>query len=186
MVIGMLGRLHPIKAVDRVLGALAVLHRRGITARLEFAGPAQEVDYRNRLTNQAQALGLSDHFKLVGPQYGADQLAFYSRCAVLVVASHSENFSNVVIEALNIETPVVASLGTPWAELAEVGCGAWVSNEPESLANAIAPFLTNLEMRRQAGVFGRALVQRRYTWPTVTNDMAEAYLAVVRYHSQRP
>lgn len=184
--IGMLGRLHPIKAVDRVLEALAILHRRGVHANLQFAGPVQDKVYRDRLVLRAKELGLSGHFELVGPQFGAKQVAFYSRCAVLVVASHSENFSNVVIEALNVETPVVASLGTPWAELPRVGCGAWVENRAETLADAIAPFLASPDLRRAAGAAGRQLVQKKYTWPTIAQHMAEAYEAVVRNRQTPP
>jgi glycosyltransferase involved in cell wall biosynthesis len=100
----------------------------------------------------------------------------------LVVASHSENFSNVVVEALSVETPVVASLGTPWAELAEVGCGAWVDNQAKPLADAIEPFLTSPELRRSAGVEGRLLVQRKYTWPTIARQLLEAYDGAIRLH----
>ena len=179
-VIGMLGRLHPIKAVDRVLDAMDLLHRAGVDTRLQFAGPVQDPVYRDALLNQANRLGLADRFDLLGPLYGIDKLRFYARCSIVVVASHSENFSNVVVEALNAGTPVVASLGTPWAELAEVGCGAWVANQPKSLADAIAPFITSPDLRRNAGAAGRLLVQQKYTWPTVARRMVEVYDAEIR------
>ena len=178
-VIGMLGRLHPIKAVDRVLDALDLLRRAGTVARLQFAGPVQDLAYRDSLLAQADRLGLANRFELLGPLYGMEKLRFYARCSVVVVASHSENFSNVVVEALNLRTPVVASLGTPWAELAEVGCGAWVANTPESLADAIAPFITSSKIRIEAGVAGHQLVQRKYTWPTIARQMAEVYEAEI-------
>lgn len=181
-VIGMLGRLHPIKAVDRVLEAVALLHRRGIRARLEFAGPIQEPDYRDMLVKQANRLGLSGDFQLRGPLYGAEQLQFYARCGLLVVASHSENFGNVVVEALNVETPVIASLGTPWAELPEAGCGAWVENRPESLADTISRFLCDPDAQRRAGVAGRRLVKEKYTWPSVARRLLEAYDWVIQRH----
>jgi glycosyltransferase involved in cell wall biosynthesis len=176
--IGMLGRLHPIKAVDRVLDALDLLQRAGVVARLQFAGPVQDLAYRDSLLAQADRLGLANRFELLGPLHGMEKLRFYARCSVLVVASHSENFSNVVVEALNLRTPVVASLGTPWAELAEAGCGAWVANQPESLADAIAPFITSPRVRLEAGAAGRHLVQRKYTWPTIARQMAELYDSV--------
>jgi len=181
-VIGMIGRLHPIKAVDRVLDAMAVLRRAGLATRLKFAGPIQDLAYRDALMKQAEQLGLSSHFELLGPLYGADKLRFYAHCSVLVVASHSENFGNVVVEALNVRTPVVASRGTPWAELADLNCGAWVENQPQSLADAIAPFITSPELRRRAGEAGRQLVQSKYTWPTVARQMVELYDAEIHRH----
>lgn len=185
-VIGMLGRLHPIKAVDCVIEALHLLRRDGVTARLQFVGPVQDIAYRDALLVQAERLGLADHFELCGPLYGEAKLRFYARCSVLVVASHSENFSNVVVEALNVRTPVVASLGTPWADLANLGCGAWVANQPRPLADAIAPFVTSPDARARAGEAGRALVLQKYTWPTVARQMAEVYEQEIRrYHGTR-
>ena len=181
-VIGMMGRLHPIKAIDRVLEAMAILRRGGIVTKLKFAGPIQDTTYRDALIKQAERLGLSNHFELLGPLYGRDQLRFYAHCGVLVVASHSENFGNVVVEALNVRTPVVASHGTPWAELAELACGAWVDNQPESLAAAIAPFITSPDLRRRAGEVGRQLVQRKYTWPTIARQMIQVYDAEIHRH----
>jgi glycosyltransferase involved in cell wall biosynthesis len=184
LVIGMIGRLHPIKAVDRVLDAIEILRQQGVVAKLKFAGPAEDPSYRDALMNQAQRLGLANHFELLGPLYGREKLRFYAGCSVLVLASHSENFGNVVVEALSVETPVIASLGTPWAELADVGCGAWVDNQPQSLADAIAPFLTSPALRRNAGAAGRLLVQRKYTWPIIARQMVEVYDAEIsRYRT---
>lgn len=187
LAIGMLGRLHPIKAVDRVIDALAILRDAGVDARLQFVGPIQDLAYRDSLVEQARQLGLTERFELLGPLYGLEKLRFYARCSVVVVASHSENFSNVVVEALNVRTPVVASLGTPWAELGETGCGAWVANQPQALANAIVPFLTSSDLRRIAGIAGRRLAQRNYTWPTVAEKMAAVYeSAISRRVGARP
>ena len=184
-IIGMLGRLHPIKAVERVIDALALLLRAGLVVRLEVAGPVQDSVYRQSLLDRAERLGVASHFELLGPLHGDEKLRFYARCSVLVVASHTENFSNVVVEALNVRTPVVASLGTPWAELAEVGCGAWVANEPKSLADAIAPFLTDPGLCRNAGDAGHVLVQQKYTWPTVARQMAQVYDAeILRFRAE--
>jgi glycosyltransferase involved in cell wall biosynthesis len=180
--IGMMGRLHPIKALDRVLDAMAILRRAGIVTKLRFAGPVEDPDYRDALMKQAERLGLSSHFELLGPLYGWDKLRFYAHCAVLVVASHSENFGNVVVEALNVRTPVVASKGTPWTELAEHRCGAWVDNQPESLAAAIAPFIMSPDLRRCAGDAGRQLVQRKYTWPTIARQMLKVYDTEIHWH----
>jgi glycosyltransferase involved in cell wall biosynthesis len=174
-IIGMMGRLHPIKAVDRVLEAMATLRQRGLITKLKFAGPVEDPAYRDALLLQARRLDLADSFELVGSVYGVEKLRFYAGCAILVVASHSENFGNVVVEALNVGTPVVASHGTPWAELADLGCGAWVDNQPQLLADAIAPYIISPELRASAGEAGRLLVKRKYLWPDVARQMAKIY-----------
>lgn len=49
----------------------------------------------------------------------------------------SENFGNVVIEALSQGTPVVASHGTPWSGLVDNQAGYWIENTPEEIARSI-------------------------------------------------
>ena len=55
----------------------------------------------------------------------------------MILPSHSENFGNVVVEALAQKTPVIASKGTPWEILEQHNAGFWVENSPLGLATAI-------------------------------------------------
>jgi glycosyltransferase involved in cell wall biosynthesis len=72
---------------------------------------------------------------------------------------------------------VIASTGTPWARLAERGCGRWVDNSPESLARAIA------EMRKERlaemGSRGRKWMQEEFGWDAVAREMRELYRALI-------
>ena len=51
--------------------------------------------------------------------------------------SESENFGNVVVEALSQSTPVIASKGTPWKILEEENAGWWKDNDPITIGNTI-------------------------------------------------
>jgi glycosyltransferase involved in cell wall biosynthesis len=54
-----------------------------------------------------------------------------------VLPSESENFGNVITEALSQSTPVIASIGTPWQILKDKKIGWWTSNTPENLAKVL-------------------------------------------------
>ena len=58
-----------------------------------------------------------------------------SYCSFLI--SESENFGNVVIEAMAQGTPVVTSLGTPWSILKENNVGYHIKNDPLSIAQVV-------------------------------------------------
>lgn len=165
--IGMLGRIHPIKAIDRVIEALALLEAQGISAELIVAGPTEDEVYLQALRTLARRLGVDQRVHWVGSVAGDAKRAFLVDLDVLAVASHSENFGNVVVEALAAGVPVVASRGTPWAPLKAEAVGDWVENSPAELAAALVPWLTDRQLNVEAGKRGRALVERDYTWASV-------------------
>jgi glycosyltransferase involved in cell wall biosynthesis len=82
----------------------------------------------------------------------------------------------VIAEALAHKVPVVASTGTPWERVEEVGCGLWVDNSPQTLADAIirARGMDLEEMGRR----GHAWMAREYSWTAVANHMRACYAAL--------
>ena len=99
----------------------------------------------------------------------------------LVLPSLSENFGNVVLEAMAVEMPVVvtADVGLA-ADVASAGAGIVTSNLPEPLAAALHTLLRDSGARADMGRRGRALVEARFTWERVASQMEELYLHVAR------
>lgn len=137
------GRLHRIKAIDRLLEALgtSTLFRESDYS-LVIAGPETDTVYAQELKALVIRLGLSEKVSFVGLVQGSRKEQLYADARILILPSHSENFGNVVIESLAQGTPVIASANTPWQVLEQEGAGRWVPNEPASLRQAIESFLT--------------------------------------------
>lgn len=173
--IGFVGRIHPIKALEELIEAAALLRHRGVEFELRIAGPTQDRAYRQSLERRISEFSLGHRVHFEGELLGERKDAFYASCRILTLPSRSENFGNVVVEALAFGTPVVASLGTPWQHLEAVGAGRWVKNDPDSLADAIEPYLQNRELAEIAGEKGRRLVEERYTWRAAAKAMRDAY-----------
>lgn len=136
------GRLHPIKALDRLLDALAQsdLFRAGPYT-LILAGPDQH-GYAQTLREQAQRLGLLTKIQFIGTVEGDTKARLFANALVTILPSHSENFGIVVIESLAQGTPVIAATGTPWQRLETEQAGHWTANDPASLRLAIETYLT--------------------------------------------
>jgi Glycosyltransferase len=136
------GRINPIKALDRLLQALAQSrHFRRSDFILKIAGNAGN-DYGRELSALAKDLGLSDKVEFIGLVTGAEKEQLFAGAYFSFLPSHSENFGNVVLESMAEGTPVVASKGTPWSAMEAAGAGFWVSNEPAPLSNVIDEILT--------------------------------------------
>jgi glycosyltransferase involved in cell wall biosynthesis len=173
--IGFIGRIHRIKAVENLVEAAAILRSRGLSFRLHIAGPTPDVAYREELEARIARLRLGESATILGEVRGEAKGRFYESCWVSVLPSFTENFGNVVTEALSYGVPVVASRFTPWAELEEAGCGRWTGNAPPELADAIEPYLRSADLSREHGARGRLLVERRYTWDAVARAMIDVY-----------
>jgi glycosyltransferase involved in cell wall biosynthesis len=178
LVVGALGRIHPIKALHKLIDAAALLNQRGLPIELRIAGPEHVPEYAEKLRRQVAELGLAGKVSFLPELQGEAKLDFLAGCDLLCLCSESENFGNVVVEALSSSTPVVASRGTPWQQLATHDCGAWVDNAPASLAGAIAEFALDRARVERCGERGRALVLQQFTWQAVAARMIEQYQLV--------
>jgi glycosyltransferase involved in cell wall biosynthesis len=112
-----------------------------------------------------------------GPVSGEVKERQFAEADVCVVPSYKENFCMVVAESLAHGVPVVASLGTPWSRLEEMGCGLWVSNEEDQLAAAIDR-IGEMTLR-EMGARGRDWMVRDFSWQTVADRMMAEYLALM-------
>ena len=167
-----LGRLDPIKGVDALLEACAIVERLELDWQLNIAGSGMPT-YIKLLKSKVQELGLSQRVRFVGEVSGRNKEVLFTETDVLVLPSHVENFAIVVAESLAHAIPVIASKGTPWKGLETNHCGLWVDNHPESLAAAIRGIQTM--PLREMGQQGRRWVEEAFSWRTVSNEMLALY-----------
>lgn len=162
-----IGRLTTVKAIDNLLRAVAIL---GPTAVLDLVGDG-DAEYCKLLLDEATRLGIADRVRFLGNRYDEEKSEAFRTADVCVLPSHTENFGIVIPEALAHGVPVIASRKTPWQEVETVGCGYWVDNSPESLAEA----LTRIRTRNLAemGANGRTWVTETFGWQVIAEDFMQ-------------
>lgn len=137
-----LGRLHPIKALDRLLTALSQTPAfRQHPWRLKIVGIGEPA-YEQSLKTQTTQLGLADQVDFLGFRDGDEKYELLANAYLTLLTSHTENFSIIVVESLSQATPVLTSVYTPWQLLAEQEAGWWVDNQPDVLAQTLTTALT--------------------------------------------
>jgi glycosyltransferase involved in cell wall biosynthesis len=176
--IGFIGRLDPKKGIENLLEACAMLAgHRAIPFSLAIAGSGAQ-HYERELSERVAALSGAFEVLLSGDVRADARALWFAGRDIVVVPSFTENFGIVVAEALAREIPVIASTGTPWAELETRGCGLWVANDPASLADALER-IAAMPMA-EMGARGRAWMIDRYSWQRCASDMMRCYEEFLR------
>ncbi len=167
-----LGRLDPIKGLEQLLDACALLRDWSVPWTLVIAGAGPSA-YAQSLRDGVARLALSPRVTFRGAVSGQEKRQLFHESDVVLVPSHRESFCRVVAEALGESVPVIVSRAVPWREVERVGCGLQVDNTPTALAEAIRRMW---ELPRDVmGARGRTFVQERFRADRVASLMTDQY-----------
>ncbi|MCG3137217.1 MAG: D-inositol-3-phosphate glycosyltransferase [Phycisphaerae bacterium] len=155
-------RLHPVKGLDVLIEAMALLRDDPLIGRLVIVGDGPE---RTVLQNQIERLQLSGRVELAGVCHHEQLPVQYGRAAVVVIPSRSEGFNCVKLEALACGRPVIVTRvgGLPEAITPEVG---WVvePENPRALAAAIREALSDHGRVQQMSQAARNKIEQEFSW----------------------
>jgi glycosyltransferase involved in cell wall biosynthesis len=168
-----LSRIHPIKGLLNLVEAWRRVRPPGW--RLCIAGP-DECGHLNVVQRAVREAGLAGVVDFVGPVYGKEKQELLNTADLFILPTFSENFGVVVGEALASGVPVITTKGAPWSWLLSHRCGWWVDIGVEPLAEAIseATQCTASELHAM-GEHGRRLVEGRFSWPKIAQQMKTVY-----------
>lgn len=104
--------------------------------------------------------------------YGEDKIKLIRRSDIVVLPSYSENFGNIVAEALVCERPVITTTGTPWKEIEDVGCGWYIQPDINHLYDAMikACSVSATELEKM-GMKGRSYITNKFSWEAKAKEL---------------
>lgn len=132
------GALYSVKGFDLLINAFASISEKCPTATLIIIGAERyEPGYRNMLQSMIDDFGLSTRIRLAGHQNNS--YVYIKNADLLVMSSRKEGYPNVVLEALSLGTPVVATDVVDWSGVIDNGRNGYVvpKENVQSLADAI-------------------------------------------------
>lgn len=184
------GRIEPLKGLDVLLDALAILHDQGMLKRNSIClmviggDPEAEPDQMTTEMTHIQTLcrehGLQDLVTFLGKRSQDTLPYYYSAAEAVVVPSHYESFGLVALEAMACGTPVVASQVGGLAFLVQDGVNGFSvpSGDPQALADRLAKLVTDVDSRRQIGEQAAAIAQG-YGWDKIAARLFTVYHALL-------
>lgn len=154
-------RLNAQKGLPVLVEAAALLKARGRDFHIAIAGDGE---LRGMLTRRIAESGLEKHIQLLGAIDGAGIRQLLEDSRIFVLPSFAEGLPVVIMEALALQRPVIASAiaGTP--ELVDAGCGWLVpAGSPEAVADAMEMAIdASDETIAAMGCEGRRRVAEQY------------------------
>lgn len=184
LLLGVVAQLTPWKGQDTAIEALKLLCDQGIDAHLLLIGSAKFLARATRFDNAQYVAGLQrlvadygleDRVSWLGEREDVPELV--RALDILLLPSWEEPFGRAVIEAMALETPVIAtSVGGP-PEIIEHGREGLLlaPREPSLWADAVGRLAHDPERRAEMGRAGRRCVERRFSVAHHLTAMLEVY-----------
>ncbi len=180
------GRIEPLKGVETLLRAVALLNERGLcdcaTLCLSIIGgdPATQNVEMDRLQALRAELGLAELVTFLGKQDQDALPDYYAAAEAVIMPSHYESFGMVALEAMACGTPVIASEVGGLAFLVRDGeTGFHVPDrDPEALSDRICQIITDPLLRAELGEQAAAYA-KGYAWPLIAEKIIGGYESVL-------
>jgi glycosyltransferase involved in cell wall biosynthesis len=175
--IGIVGRIFPIKNRHLFLEAAALVAREDPAARFAIVGDGT---LRPALERQAQETGITDRVIFTG--WRRDLPGIYADLDVLAVTSNNEGTPVSAIEAMAAGCPVVATnVGELPARLIREGETGYLvpPSDAPAVATALLRVLHQPEMARCMGETARKAARERFSAQRLITDMEQLYLELL-------
>jgi glycosyltransferase involved in cell wall biosynthesis len=173
-----LGRLHPKKGLDTLIGALRRMAVERPEARLLVVGTG-DPRFVSRLKTLARDLIENGCIRFAGHLTGADRRLALTSADAFALTSHSENFGLSVAEAMAVGLPVVVSRNCPWPQIDAWRAGFWVDNDAVSVSSALTALARDRPAAQAMGANGRREIRAYLCWDRLAGEMLHAYQCAV-------
>lgn len=157
------GRLREKKGLDTLIESCHLLRGRGVPFRCEIVGYGEELA---RLQALIASHGLGEQVQLTGKLTREHVINCYARAAVYVQPSRvaadgdRDGIPNVLLEAMAMGVPVVATNVSGIPELVRDGCNGLLiePDDPVALADAVARLIDDRSLGTELGLAARHTV----------------------------
>jgi glycosyltransferase involved in cell wall biosynthesis len=170
--VGALTLLHRRKGIETLIDAIPAILARHPRARLAVFGDGPELDH---LLDRTRARGVGHAVRFLG--VCSDPSAALRGMDVFTHPSWAESFPYVILEAMSVGAPIVATAvgGVPEA-IIDGESGALVPpHDPAALAGAISALLVDPEQRAKLGGRARVRVGERFSLAGMVEGVSDVY-----------
>jgi glycosyltransferase involved in cell wall biosynthesis len=169
------GRLYHRKGLATLLQSMSKVVKRFEDVKLIISGKGFRKNEEN-LRGLTERLDIEDYVMFLG--YFPDEKLpdLYAASDIFVLPAWYENFPFAILEAQSTGLPVISTKVGGIPEFLTKENGLLVEpSDPEQLAQRIIDLLQNPELARELGRCGRRLIEERFSWPLIADEVVDLY-----------
>ena len=176
LVIGSIGRLADEKGFDLLIESFCRLLDDGIDAQLVIAGEGPE---EAALREQIVRSGKQDRIRLLG--FRKDTRGFFEGLDAFVLSSHREGLPNVLLEAMAVGVPVIATrVGGVERVIQDNINGLLISSgSAEEIHTALKRIVTSKRDREALSSAGIASIENKWSFSTRMDAVVSVYRTIL-------
>jgi glycosyltransferase involved in cell wall biosynthesis len=172
-------RLEKIKGLDVLIGSAPSVLKSFPQAKFVIVGSGSE---RRSLEELSEKLNVRRQVVFAGNVPRTSLPDYYSNSDVFVIPTRGEGFGMAFLEAWSSGKPIIVTPHAP--EIAKLvrtyGGGLIVSDEAESLSQAIIKLLSDERLRSSMGKTGRHVAVSKYSWKHTVQANLQVYAELQR------
>ncbi len=172
-----LGRIHPKKGLDQLIGPFADFQNMHPEWNLVVAGSFDIPSYKELVENKVRDTGIRG-ISFVGEVSGSRKTACFALSDAFLLPSHSEGFANAVVEAMAWDIPALVTPGCNFPEIEDFQCGVIAELSFNGLLSGLKKLLSDGQQLREFGTNAGKLCAEKYHLERVV-DSYEALASVV-------
>lgn len=171
-----LGWVIPTKGIDELVKAWNVVGSEFPDYTLKVVGPYKE-DYFESVKGLCKA----ENIDFTGEMKHDEAMKLMSKCSVFVLPSYTEGFPNVIIEAMCLEKPVVATRVGAIEDMLADDCGVLIDKQDEKqLEDALRQLLSNEQTRNEMGERAEKKAVENYCVDRVFDKYMECWKSITK------
>ena len=175
-----IGRVHEIKGLDLLIDAFKELADSEDDVKLAIVGP--DDGYMDALNLRIAECDLSDKVIVTGPLYKSEKQEALVDCDLFVMPSKYESFTTSGLEAMACGKPLVLTKNNHIHDWVDGSVGLACDDDKMSLKDAMAEVLFDEELSKKFGMNGRRLIQEKYNWDMINEQILNIYERKVSYN----
>jgi D-inositol-3-phosphate glycosyltransferase len=180
------GRIEPLKGVDKLIRAISELHKGDVLSKCphyliiiggEPDAPSPEMNQEmHRLQQLCIDLNVGNLVLFLGKRDQDTLPYYYSAAEITVVPSHYESFGMVALEAMACGTPVIATQvgGLSYLIKDKVTGYTIPDDNPMALEQSLTQLICKADLRKQMSLNSIAYAQS-YSWDVITPRIIKEY-----------